>query len=342
MKTIVLNAPGDISIVEQDVDTSFKRIAKLRVISSGLCAADKYLWTGKHPWSIDYPIVPGHEIFGEIIEIVPEMAEEYPLGTKVSVQVNVPCGNCEMCNLQRFNMCLERRHFGSSFKGGFAEEIAIPLGARMQTLPSNIDDAIGGLSETMANAIYCADKVSLQGDESVLILGMGSIGAALSHYLKTTYPNLSISVLTSSKDKKALFEAKGFDVLILEEAPKVSNAFQVVFETSGHSESFKAGINAVKPNGIVMLYGVFRDEITLDFNQISEFKEISVLGGHLANDRAFEASAEFLSQNQEELRYLISNVVSFDDFTAAFTNPKFSEFKTIFQPKISLESVHGI
>jgi len=342
MKTIVLNAPGDISIVEQEVDTSFKRIAKLRVISSGLCAADKYLWTGKHPWSIDYPIVPGHEIFGEIIEIVPEMAEEYPLGTKVSVQVNVPCGDCEMCNFQRFNMCLERRHFGSTFKGGFAEEIAIPHGARMQVLPSNIDDGVGGLSETMANAIYCAEKVSLRGDESVLILGIGSIGAALSHYLKTTYPDLSITVLTSSEEKQALFEARGFHVVMLKDIEKLSSEFQVVFETSGYSENFKAGISAVKPNGIVMLYGVFRDEITFDFNQISEFKEISVLGGHLANDKAFKASAEFLSQNQEELRYLISNVVSFDDFATAFTNPKFSEFKTIFQPKISLEAVHGI
>ncbi|NDC48819.1 MAG: hypothetical protein EBZ61_07045 [Micrococcales bacterium] len=342
MKAVVLNAPGDISIVDQDVDNSFERIAKLRVISSGLCAADKYLWTGKHPWSIDYPVVPGHEIFGEIIEIVPEMAAEFPLGTKVSVQVNVPCGNCEMCNFQRFNMCVERRHFGSTFKGSFAEEIAIPFGSRMQILPHNIDDAVGGLSETMANSIYCAEKVCLQGDESVLILGMGSIGASLSHYLKTTYPNLAISVLTSSVEKRAFFEARGFHVVMLNDIEKLSSTFQVVFETSGYGENFKAGIKAVKPNGIIMLYGVFRDEITFDFNQISEFKEISVLGGHLANDKAFEASAEFLSQNQEELRYLISNVVSFDDFPTAFSNPKFSEYKTIFQPKISLKAVHGI
>jgi threonine dehydrogenase-like Zn-dependent dehydrogenase len=341
MRAVVLNAPGDISIVDQEVDASFERIAKLRVISSGLCAADKYLWTGKHPWNINYPIVPGHEIFGEIIEIIPEMKEEFPKGSKVSVQVNVPCGVCEMCKFQKFNMCLERRHFGSTFKGSFAEEIAIPSGSRIQILPDSIDDAIGGLSETMANAIYCAEKVSLQGDESVLILGMGSIGASLSHYLKKTYPKLSITVLTSSKEKQALFEARGFHVAMLKDAQKFSNNFQVVFETSGYSDNFKAGISAVKPNGIVMLYGVFRDEINFDLNQISEFKEITILGGHLANDRAFKASALFLSQNQEELRYLISNVVNFDSFTTAFANPKFSEFKTIFQPNHSLGAIHG-
>ena len=69
MKTISLTAPGSISVLEQEFDHSFTKMALVRVISSGICAADSYLWSGKHPWDISYPIVPGHEIFGEVIEI---------------------------------------------------------------------------------------------------------------------------------------------------------------------------------------------------------------------------------------------------------------------------------
>ena len=68
MKSLSLNAPGSVTVVEQDVDQSFSMMAVLRVISSGVCAADSYLWSGNHPWDITYPIVPGHEIFGEVIE----------------------------------------------------------------------------------------------------------------------------------------------------------------------------------------------------------------------------------------------------------------------------------
>ena len=69
-----------------------------------------------------------------------------------------------------------------------------------------------------------------------------------------------------------------------------------------------------------------------DFNQVSEFKELTLIGGHLADDTAFDLSVKFLSKNQNELKYLISNVVGFDDFTSTFSNPSFSQFKTIFQP----------
>ena len=94
MKSLSLNAPGSVTVVEQDVDQSFSMMAVLRVISSGVCAADSYLWSGNHPWDITYPIVPGHEIFGEVIEVNQNNRNNLEVGSKVAVQVNVPCYTC--------------------------------------------------------------------------------------------------------------------------------------------------------------------------------------------------------------------------------------------------------
>ena len=69
-----------------------------------------------------------------------------------------------------------------------------------------------------------------------------------------------------------------------------------------------------------------------DFNQVSEFKELTLIGGHLADDVAFNLSVEFLTKHQSELKYLISNVVGFENFTSAFSDSRFSQFKTVFQP----------
>ena len=161
MKSLSLNAPGSVTVVEQDVDQSFSMMAVLRVISSGVCAADSYLWSGNHPWDITYPIVPGHEIFGEVIEVNPDEGNNLEVGSKVAVQVNIPCYTCELCKKNKFNMCTVRKHFGSTFKGSFAEKIAIPVGARVYSYAGPIDDMVGGLSETMANAIYCSRKIDL-------------------------------------------------------------------------------------------------------------------------------------------------------------------------------------
>ena len=120
MKTISLNSPGSVSVIDQEVDQSFTTMAVLRVISSGVCAADSYLWSGNHPWDISYPIVPGHEIFGEVIEVDSSADGNLEVGSKVAVQVNVPCYQCELCKKSKFNMCAVRKHFGSTFKGSFA------------------------------------------------------------------------------------------------------------------------------------------------------------------------------------------------------------------------------
>ena len=332
MKTISLNGPGSVSVIDQEIDQTFTPMAVLRVISSGVCAADSYLWSGNHPWDISYPIVPGHEIFGEVIELDSSKAGNLAIGSKVAVQVNVPCHQCELCKKNKFNMCTIRKHFGSTFKGSFAEKIALPVGSRVHPYTSEIDDLIGGLSETMANAIYCSRKIQLQKSDSVLILGMGSIGACLAHYLKTSYPDLKITVLTSSDEKRSLLEKLGIGRISLAQIADLNDSFDVIFETSGYAENFKAGLAGLRPTSTAVIYGVFQEQMLFDFNQVSEFKELTLIGGHLADDTAFDLSVEFLTKNQNELKYLISNVVGFDDFTSAFSDPSFSQFKTIFQP----------
>ena len=334
MKTISLSGPGSVSVIDQEVDRSFTTMAVLRVISSGVCAADSYLWSGNHPWDISYPIVPGHEIFGEVIEVGSSTDSNLEIGSKVAVQVNVPCYECELCKKNKFNMCIVRKHFGSTFKGSFAEKISLPVGSRVHSYTSEIDDLIGGLSETMANAIYCSRKIQLQKDDSVLIVGMGSIGASLAHYLKSTYPNLKITVLTSAEEKRILLNKLGLKHISLREIGNVQDSFDVMFETSGFSENFKAGLTALKPTGTAIVYGVFQEQMLFDFNQVSEFKELTLIGGHLADDAAFNLSVEFLTTHQSELKYLISNVVGFENFISAFSDSRFSQFKTVFQPTL--------
>jgi threonine dehydrogenase-like Zn-dependent dehydrogenase len=332
MKTISLNGPGSVTVIDQEIDQSFTSMAILRVISSGVCAADSYLWSGNHPWDISYPIVPGHEIFGEVIEVDSSKAGNLAVGSKVAVQVNVPCYQCELCKKNKFNMCTVRKHFGSTFKGSFAEKIALPVGARIHSYSGEIDDLIGGLSETMANAIYCSRKTQLHKDDSVLILGMGSIGACLAHYLRVTYPDLNITVLTSSDDKKSLLEKQGISHTSLAQISELKDCFDVIFETSGFVDNFKAGLTGLKPTGTAVIYGVFQEQMLFDFNQVSEFKELTLIGGHLADDAAFDLSIQFLAKHQNELKYLISNVVGFNNFTSAFSDSRFSQFKTVFQP----------
>jgi threonine dehydrogenase-like Zn-dependent dehydrogenase len=112
----------------------------------------------------------------------------------------------------------------------------------------------------------------------------------------------------------------------------IENEFDVAFETSGHDRNVGFALRALKSQGQLVLYGVFQKKYSVDLNQISEFKELTIFGGHLADDLAFDKSVKFLGEHQKNLRFLISNVVSFENFTLAFSSKKFKQFKTLFQP----------
>ena len=97
MRTISLKGPESLSVIDQGIDKSSTTMAVLRVISSGICAADSYLWFGNHPWDISYPIVPGHEIFGEVIEKVGTRPGGYTRIIKTGFRLG---DNAEMCIIE--------------------------------------------------------------------------------------------------------------------------------------------------------------------------------------------------------------------------------------------------
>jgi threonine dehydrogenase-like Zn-dependent dehydrogenase len=332
MKTISLNGTRDVSVIDAELDTWFDQSILMRVISSGLCAADKHLWAGNHPWKLTFPIVPGHELFGEVVEVDENLSDAFPVGSKIAVQVIVPCYECEFCEVALFNMCSKKRHFGSTYKGGFAEYVKLPKGARIHKFRGPIEDRIGGLAESMANAIYCVHRSKLKSKDSTLILGMGSIGASLAMYLKNERDDVRVTVLTSSLEKQDILTEHGIDFVSSANIESNLNRFDVVFETSGFPGYLQSGLKMIRPRGIFVQYGVFEGPVSVDLNQIGEFKELTMIGGHLANDASFEESLDFLMKNQQKLGFLISNVVGFNNFASAFDSPKMNLFKTIFQP----------
>jgi propanol-preferring alcohol dehydrogenase len=73
--------------------------------------------------SARYPIVPGHEVIGRIVEV-----GEGCVGFRIGDRVGIPwlggsCGRCEACRAGRENLCAEAVFVGAQVDGGYAEYI---------------------------------------------------------------------------------------------------------------------------------------------------------------------------------------------------------------------------
>jgi len=92
----------------------------LRVLACGVCRTDLHIVDGELP-RLDHPVVPGHEIVGEVLECG-EGAQGFRVGQRVGVPwLGWTCGKCNFCREGRENLCDAARFTGYQIDGGYAE-----------------------------------------------------------------------------------------------------------------------------------------------------------------------------------------------------------------------------
>ena len=95
---------------------------KVKVIYGGICGSDLRVFRGTIPYAT-YPCRPGHEILGTVVEA--GRKSPHKVGTKVVSFPNTYCGKCEFCLQGRTNICKDKKSFGVTADGLFAQEIMI-------------------------------------------------------------------------------------------------------------------------------------------------------------------------------------------------------------------------
>jgi propanol-preferring alcohol dehydrogenase len=121
----------------------------LRVHACGVCRTDLHVVEGDLPF-LGSPLVPGHEIVGEVVAQGDEVS--VPLGTRLGVPwLGYTCGQCEFCLRGEENLCDRARFTGYHLDGGYAEHVVADARYCFE-LPPQIDD-------THAAPLLCAGLI---------------------------------------------------------------------------------------------------------------------------------------------------------------------------------------
>jgi propanol-preferring alcohol dehydrogenase len=109
----------------------------LKVRACAVCRTDLHVVDGELP-DIRYPIVPGHEIVGEVAGCGAGVG--LPIGTRLGVPwLGSTCGSCEYCRSGRENLCDTAQFTGCQIDGGYAE-YTVADARFCLPLPSSLDD----------------------------------------------------------------------------------------------------------------------------------------------------------------------------------------------------------
>ena len=145
----------------------------VRTRASGICGSDLMEW-----YRIKKaPLVLGHEITGEVVEIGAGV-ENFRIGDRVFSSHHVPCGECRYCVAGHQSVCelLRTTHFDP---GGFAEYIRVPrINVELGTLriPDSMTFDEGSFIEPLACVVRAQRFADIGSGQTVLVIGSGISG----------------------------------------------------------------------------------------------------------------------------------------------------------------------
>jgi L-iditol 2-dehydrogenase len=239
----------------------------VKVIASGICGSDVMEWYRIRK----APLVLGHEIAGEIVEIG-EGVGRYKIGDRVFVSHHIPCNTCHYC-LMGYHTACETLHTTNYDPGGFAEYIRVPklnVDRGVFLLPEELSFEDGVFIEPLACVVRGQRVANLQAGQSVLILGSGISG--LLHLLLARSLGAG-RIMATDVSGYRLQTAKvfGADAVIhaeedIPECVRLINKGRladIVIVCTGAPAAFQQALKAVDRGGTILCFATTEPDIEL-------------------------------------------------------------------------------
>lgn len=316
MRAIVAHGTGDYRCEQVPKPKAGPGEAVIRVISAGICAADRKCFDGSGPWQPRFPYIPGHEFFGEITELGEGAGEKWGLevGDKTIAELIIPCRECLYCHSGLYHLCTKPRIFGSVIPGGWAEYMLLPSNSTVFKVPDNVGTE-GVLIEPVACAVHAVERIGIGFDDTVVVSGMGPIGLSMLQIARQKNPRLLVAL---DIDDRALTVAErlGADHTFNVSTSAFKDAVReltdgrlgchVYLEASGYGGSIENGIDLLRKRGRMMIYGVYPAKVAIDFTQVGEFKELELIGGHLSPN-SYRTAIRLIAQGKVDAKPIITH-----------------------------------
>jgi alcohol dehydrogenase, propanol-preferring len=139
MRAMRLNGPDSLlSMEETAVPAPADDQVLIGVSACGVCRTDLHLLDGELP-GIGYPVTPGHEVVGRVIQCGSRVDALYP-GDRVGVPwLGYTCSTCVYCRRGAENLCENARFTGYTLDGGYAEYVVADARFCLR-IPDNYSD----------------------------------------------------------------------------------------------------------------------------------------------------------------------------------------------------------
>ncbi len=288
----------------------------VKVHYCGICGSDVTNFKYK---MYQVPLIMGHEISGEIVEIG-ENIKDVNVGDKVIAM-----------NVSQYIMG-QLKGLGIFEDGGFAEYVKVRR-SNIFYPPTSISTKGAVMIESFANIIRAIRTSKIENNQRIMIIGGGNIGLAfLVTLLSEKSPEYVIVIEPHEFLREKAKEFGAIDAFPPSKAKikkfiKTHGQPSFVFDCVGSEDTLRMAIDLIQRGGTVLLEGIQKGMSIPTFQIIN--KEICLKGALGHDQKDILEAINLFAQNKVDASDFISEIVPLEDIQKIFErliNPEKREF----------------
>ncbi|MFX1415705.1 MAG: zinc-binding dehydrogenase [Promethearchaeota archaeon] len=333
MKAAVLHGPKDLRIDTIEVPRLDPGWILLNVKAAGICGSDLHLYKEKTFIPIRSVLgegmyVPGHELSGEVHE-VGEGVTTVSKGDRVVVEPTINCGECNWCHVGWYNICANSGLIGFYYLGGLAEYCVVPE-EKCLKLPKNVSYEEAATLDCIAVAEHAINRAEVSSEDSVAILGAGSIGlfavqGALLAGAREVYVTGTHDFQTKVAERfgaTATINARRENTVErIMELTDGRGVDKVIEAVGGDAPVIDEGISVLRRRGTLVATGIFLNPMPINMFSLVT-KEVNLTGGwgyaYWTHIKEFALSLEMVAKGKIDAKPVITHKYPLEETSEAF------------------------
>ena len=306
MKALILKGPNEPFIFEDVPDPipqNGEAVAKILACGSGLTI--QHVKAGRT--KVNFPIIIGHEITAEIIELRGDCGE-LKVGMPVTAYFYLTCGHCKWCKINRETLCDNfKGYIGRQINGGYAEYISLPA-KNFIPIPLSIkykENPIetGIISDAIATPLKVIKKARIGITDKVGVIGAG--GGLGIHMLRmlNLYNVKTIAIETKQIKEKSCRDSGASEFInpnsnskkeVIEDFTN-NCGLDVVIDFVSSKSSLETGTELLGSGGRLITLGGSGEFFNIDSGNML-LKEIEIIGSRYCSKQEVIDSLNLVSR----------------------------------------------
>lgn len=347
MKAASITKPkAPLEIISKETPKPIGSQVLVRVQACGVCHSDIHLWEGGYDGpdgeflkatdrGVRYPLIPGHEIAGEVAEVGEEVAslDLFKKNSKVIVYPWLGEGMCPACREGNENLCDRPRSLGIYNDGGYSEYVLVPSYRYLLNITDDIDT--GSFDANTACTLTCSsltaygaiNNANLRPYDTAVIIGAGGLGLMAIQLAKAITGSTVIAMdlddnkLKSAKENGADFivnSKKENAVIAVMEATQKRGA-DAVIDFVNSSKSTEVDMQLLRKRARLVLVGLYGGALKLNLISLPT-RAYKLIGSYTGN---IAQLAELVSLTRRGvIKPLVSDKFKLEQATEALSKLK--------------------